>query len=460
MVAPDSGSGPACSCCTPGGASRRSSTSVCDRLADAGFVALAPDLHGDGRTADTPDEAEALLASTDPNRTASLVVVVAVGAARHAGHARRAASASSASRWARRGRSGPPPASPTTSPPSPPTTAARTSTSPRPGPRSRATSPRSTSSSPTTTSTYLEAQLRLCGHPVEFHHYPGTGHWFAESDRPAAHVPVGRRAGLGAHHRVPPPPARRPARLTRAACRGRAGTVPGHDVRTTQHPRRRRHPGRRGPRHPGPGLLVGQRRATRRATPRSSIADDASRSSRPPPRTAATRPPRRPPPPRPPPPGCPTRRRRRRSSTTPGSPTTRSPPPRWPTRPAIDAMWQTARGDYSLYNQCSTGEFDTSGCLFRGNQRHHPDRPREAGRQLGGRRRLLQRPHLRRLTRPARPGVRTRRGRRGGWRRRRGARLGVCAVEDAADDGGADDGAVGLGADLDGLLGRAARRSP
>lgn len=33
---------------------------------------------------------------------------------------------------------------------------------------------------------------------------------------------------------------------------------------------------------------------------------------------------------------------------------------------AVDAMWQTARGDYSLYNQCSTGEFDTSGCLFRG----------------------------------------------------------------------------------------------
>jgi hypothetical protein len=34
---------------------------------------------------------------------------------------------------------------------------------------------------------------------------------------------------------------------------------------------------------------------------------------------------------------------------------------------AIDAMWQTARGDYSLYNKCSTGEFDTSGCLYRGN---------------------------------------------------------------------------------------------
>ena len=33
---------------------------------------------------------------------------------------------------------------------------------------------------------------------------------------------------------------------------------------------------------------------------------------------------------------------------------------------AVDAMWQAAKGDYSLYNSCSTGEFDTSGCLFRG----------------------------------------------------------------------------------------------
>ncbi|WP_421119524.1 hypothetical protein ACE2AJ_19515 [Aquihabitans daechungensis] len=33
---------------------------------------------------------------------------------------------------------------------------------------------------------------------------------------------------------------------------------------------------------------------------------------------------------------------------------------------AIDAIWPAPKGDYSLYNQCSTGEFDTSGCLFRG----------------------------------------------------------------------------------------------
>jgi len=46
--------------------------SVCDRLADEGFVAMAPDLHA-GRTADRPDEAEALLASVDPNVVAALV---------------------------------------------------------------------------------------------------------------------------------------------------------------------------------------------------------------------------------------------------------------------------------------------------------------------------------------------------------------------------------------------------
>ncbi|MCB1031203.1 MAG: hypothetical protein KDA95_07680 [Acidimicrobiales bacterium] len=34
---------------------------------------------------------------------------------------------------------------------------------------------------------------------------------------------------------------------------------------------------------------------------------------------------------------------------------------------AIDNMWKTPRGDYHAYNKCSTGEFDTSGCLYRGN---------------------------------------------------------------------------------------------
>ncbi len=39
---------------------------------------------------------------------------------------------------------------------------------------------------------YLEAQLRLSGHETDFHHYPGTGHWFFEEDRPALDVYLGR----------------------------------------------------------------------------------------------------------------------------------------------------------------------------------------------------------------------------------------------------------------------------
>jgi carboxymethylenebutenolidase len=34
---------------------------------------------------------------------------------------------------------------------------------------------------------YLEAQLHLAGKDVEFHRYPGTAHWFAESDRTPAY---------------------------------------------------------------------------------------------------------------------------------------------------------------------------------------------------------------------------------------------------------------------------------
>ncbi|MFN8018361.1 MAG: hypothetical protein U0P45_09585 [Acidimicrobiales bacterium] len=34
---------------------------------------------------------------------------------------------------------------------------------------------------------------------------------------------------------------------------------------------------------------------------------------------------------------------------------------------AIAGMWQTAPGDYGQYSGCDTGEFSTSGCLYRGN---------------------------------------------------------------------------------------------
>jgi carboxymethylenebutenolidase len=35
----------------------------------------------------------------------------------------------------------------------------------------------------------LEAGLREDGRPVQFYHYPGTGHWFVEADRPDAYNP-------------------------------------------------------------------------------------------------------------------------------------------------------------------------------------------------------------------------------------------------------------------------------
>lgn len=36
----------------------------------------------------------------------------------------------------------------------------------------------------------LESALRGAGRPVNFYHYPGTGHWFCEPDRPRAYNPA------------------------------------------------------------------------------------------------------------------------------------------------------------------------------------------------------------------------------------------------------------------------------
>jgi carboxymethylenebutenolidase len=72
IVAPDGGNGPGVLVLHSWWGLTPFFRAVCDRLADEGFVALAPDLHA-GRTADKPDEAEALLAAVDPNVVAALV---------------------------------------------------------------------------------------------------------------------------------------------------------------------------------------------------------------------------------------------------------------------------------------------------------------------------------------------------------------------------------------------------
>ena len=47
---------------------------ICDAFADAGYVALAPDLVGDGRTTDDAEVARAWLLERDPNVVADLVL--------------------------------------------------------------------------------------------------------------------------------------------------------------------------------------------------------------------------------------------------------------------------------------------------------------------------------------------------------------------------------------------------
>lgn len=161
--------------------------SVADRLADAGFVALAPDLHGGGRTAETPDEAEALLASTDTNRTASLVVASL--------SALRAMPATPDGRvgvlgfsmgaswalWAA-----------TRFPDDVAAVSAYYGSQDIDFAPARAAFQGHFAEHDEFVTederAYLEAQLRLAGQRVQFHDYPGTGHWFMESDRPAAYV--------------------------------------------------------------------------------------------------------------------------------------------------------------------------------------------------------------------------------------------------------------------------------
>ena len=161
---------------------------TCDRLADEGFVALGPDLHG-GRTADKPDEAEALLAAIDPNPTAALVLSSAAtlrGLAITPDAPIGVVGFSMGASWAL-----------WLSARAPDTVSAvvafyGSQDIDFKGSRSAylAHFAEHDEFVEDDAIAFLEATLRLEGRPVEFHRYPGTGHWFFESDRPPAYDSV------------------------------------------------------------------------------------------------------------------------------------------------------------------------------------------------------------------------------------------------------------------------------
>jgi carboxymethylenebutenolidase len=163
--------------------------SVANRLAEAGYSVLVPDLHG-GETADTPDEAEEILADVDVNTVAALVIssVHTLRAlARDAAEPVGVVGFSMGASWAF-------------------WLSARAPDAVRAvvgfyGAQSLALD----ESSPETA--YLGhfaehdelvtedeviellAHLRILNRPTTFHRYPGTAHWFFESDRAPAYDP-------------------------------------------------------------------------------------------------------------------------------------------------------------------------------------------------------------------------------------------------------------------------------
>ena len=188
VVVPDSGSGPGVLVLHGWWGLTPFFRRVCDRLADAGFVALAPDLHGGGRTAATPDEAEALLASTNPNETAQLVVS-SLSALRSlpvtTDQPLAIVGFSMGASWAMW---------------------AATRMAPDIGAVVNFYGAQDIDFQGSAAAylghfaehdefvsdderVEMEAHLRLLGLDVEFHDYPGTGHWFFEDDHPAAYVP-------------------------------------------------------------------------------------------------------------------------------------------------------------------------------------------------------------------------------------------------------------------------------
>ena len=184
VVAPDSGRGPGVLLLHAWWGLTPFFRDVADRLADAGFVALAPDLFA-GQTADTPEEAEALLAEADVSRMVALVEssvavlrglpitpdgpVGVVGFSMGSSLGLRAAARQPADVGAVVAYYG------STDVDFAPVTAGVQIHLAADDPYSSADD-----------AVEMEAHMRLVGLDPDVHHYPGTGHWFAEEDREGA----------------------------------------------------------------------------------------------------------------------------------------------------------------------------------------------------------------------------------------------------------------------------------
>ncbi len=166
-------------------------TRLCDRLAEEGFVAVAPDLYG-GPTAATVEEAERLAGASDREQAARRVSAAAaylIDLPERTGEGIGVVGLSLGASWALRLSTWRP-------------DVARavvdfygTDDVDFTG-ASAAYLGHFAERDPWEPDEYvrgLEASLRAAGREVTFHRYPGTGHWFFEDDRPDAYVPEAAR---------------------------------------------------------------------------------------------------------------------------------------------------------------------------------------------------------------------------------------------------------------------------
>lgn len=161
-------------------------TGLCDRLAAAGFVALAPDLYGDGRTAATIEEAERLLAARDFERTTATVLGAVEHLRQHPAARDKALGVvgfSMGASWALSLSS------------LKPDDVAAVVTFYGGGEADFAAARAAYLGhyaerddwEPLEGVAQLEATMRAAGREVTFHRYPSAGHWFFEADRPDAY---------------------------------------------------------------------------------------------------------------------------------------------------------------------------------------------------------------------------------------------------------------------------------